>query len=457
MQAPGRARGWPVALALVLAVAGSALIDRIDVAARRAAFETDARIAHRLLSQRAAQNDAILATLSLLPDPSLPGLSLPAELGQVLQVRRGGTAPEPPPLASGRYTLQRSGPAGTVALDIDARALVPADDWPYAPGGPVQVELQQGEQRLVLTPAGPAAGSGGRFEFRKRLAAESQPFDVVVVQVWPWWQRSWAALALWWSALALAAVGLQAWRRQRDERRRAQELLRLGQVGRLNALGELAAGMAHELNQPLTAVSANAQAAQRLLDDDPPDTAGARDAMAQAVAQARRAAGVVARLRRLVERPDVGSRLQPCALGPVLREALDLLRPECRRLGVQPLVQGDETLRVRADPVALEQIVHNLLSNALHALAAVPEGERRLQLSLSRQGSQGQLQVQDSGPGIAPEALPRLFEPFFTTRDGGLGLGLSLCESLATGMGGSIAAAHAAPRGACFTLKLDSA
>jgi C4-dicarboxylate-specific signal transduction histidine kinase len=255
------------------------------------------------------------------------------------------------------------------------------------------------------------------------------------------------------AALAAAA----AWQRQRAERRRALELLRLGQVGRLNALGELAAGMAHELNQPLTAVLANVQAAQRLLADEPPETDTARTAMAQAVQQARRAGEVVARLRRMVERPELGAALRPLALGEALRSALDLLAPDFSRLGVVLAVDDQSSPAVLAEPVALEQIVHNLLSNALQALEQVPAAERRLWVSLATVGSLGLLTVRDSGPGIAPELLPRIFEPFFSTRPGGLGLGLSLCETLAAGMGGSLTARAVPARGAEFVLALPLA
>jgi C4-dicarboxylate-specific signal transduction histidine kinase len=116
--------------------------------------------------------------------------------------------------------------------------------------------------------------------------------------------------------LAWARHGL----RQRAERSRAEELLRLGQVARLNTLGELAAGMAHELNQPLTAVLASTQAARRLLDDDPPELDTARQAMAQAVEQARRASDVVGRLRRASSGPTCPARprrwiwLKPCGV-----------------------------------------------------------------------------------------------------------------------------------------------
>ena len=230
-------------------------------------------------------------------------------------------------------------------------------------------------------------------------------------------------------------------------------------MARLNTLGELAAGMAHELNQPLTAVLANTQAAQRLLAEDPPELDTARQAMAQAVDQSRRAAEVVGRLRRTVERPvasDGAPTSSPLLLDLVeaARRAVHLLEPECRRRSVAPQVQADAAVMVDADPVAVDQIVHNLLMNALQAMDAVPVAQRALQLTLRREGDVGELAVADRGPGIAPEALPHLFEPFFSTRDGGLGLGLSLCETLAQGMGGSLAAANQPGGGAVFTLRL---
>jgi C4-dicarboxylate-specific signal transduction histidine kinase len=246
--------------------------------------------------------------------------------------------------------------------------------------------------------------------------------------------------------------------RQREQRQRAEELLRLGQVARLNTLGELAAGLAHELNQPLTAVLANTQAAQRLLAEEPPELDTARTAMAQATGQARRAAEVVGRLRRTLERPDHSTHLQPTVLQETVNDALHLLAPECARRSVHTQVQAPaEPVRVMADPVALEQIVHNLLMNALQALDKVAESQRQLQISLTVSKDQGTLTVLDTGPGIGADVLPHVFEPFFTTRQGGLGLGLSLCETLASNMGGSLTAANQAPLGAAFALTLPLA
>jgi C4-dicarboxylate-specific signal transduction histidine kinase len=140
----------------------------------------------------------------------------------------------------------------------------------------------------------------------------------------------------------------------------------------------------------------------------------------------------------------------------LVRQVLDLREPELRHLGVTVQPPGDAPA-VRADPVAAEQIVHNLIGNAIQALAEVPAGERRLTLTLSANAGHATLTVRDSGPGFADEALAHLFEPFYTTKPGGLGLGLSLSESLAQAMHGTLLAGHARPRGAELTLCLPLA
>ena len=478
---PSRARrrlpwvlGW-----LLAAAAGAAWLAQQSLARQREAFDTDARIVHRLLSQRAVQHDAMLGTLALLqPGAERPEQRLPALQPQVLRVLRrdpGASWPDTAwaaaegqsrqlrravlagaDFAHGRATLLIGGVPASFALDIDLRQAVPVAEWPIAADSPVRVSLQHEGHELELQ-SGRALAGPWHFDARKRLASDSQPFDVVLSQRVGWAALPWGAMALWSLAAAGAVAAIGAWRRQRSARRRAEELLRLGQVARLNALGELAAGMAHELNQPLTAVLANTQGALRLLADDPPETDAARGAMQQAAAQARRASEVLGRLRRAVERPDAHAALQPVALSEAVRNALYLLEPECRRRHVEPALDGGHELQVMADPVALEQIVHNLLLNALQALEAVPPAQRALALGLAAEGGSGVLRVEDSGPGIPDDQLPHVFEPFYSTRRGGLGLGLSLCETLAAGMGGSLSAQPRAPRGAVFRLALPLA
>ena len=486
--------GWWLAWGLLTAL-GAVALARQELTHQRENFEADARIAHRLLSQRAVQQDAVLATLALLQPAGTTGATAQPEqrlssvYPQILEVQRRAAA-EPWPvdvpaaqaalvqaeatsrkagraalaaahLASGKYRLVLGADPNSYALLIDVATMLPWTEWPMPrETSPVRLTLEQEGQVFVVQPGrlkdGPLAG--WRFEFHKHLASASQPFDVFAIRQVGWAELPWAWMLAWAAGIALLLAALQTALAQRAARRRAEELLRLGQVARLNTLGELAAGMAHELNQPLTAVLANTQAARRLLLEDPPELDTARTAMTQAAEQARRASDVVGRLRRAVERPDLAGKLAPVDLQATVGEALDLLEPECARREVATtLVPSQQAVTVLADRVALEQIVHNLVMNALQALEKVPAAERRLTLAITVGGGLGNLTVQDSGPGIAPEVLPRIFEPFFSTRSGGLGLGLNLCESLAGNMGGTLAASNVPPRGAALRLSLPLA
>jgi len=337
-----RQGGWIVAWCALAALGGVALA-RHELASQREAFEADARIAHRLLSQRAVQQDAVLATLALLQpagntgnaggkDPTAqPEQRLSSVYPQILEVQRRGPGEAWPidvpaaraalaeaeavsrqagrvalavsHLAAGRYRLVLGANPNSYALLIDVGTMLPWSEWPMPrETTPVRLTLAQDGQVFVVQPGrlrdGPFAG--WRFEFHKHLATDSQPFDVHAVRQVGWGELPWAWMLAWAAGIGALLWALQAAWHQRAQRRRAEELLRLGQVARLNTLGELAAGMAHELNQPLTAVLANAQAARRLLDEDPPELDTARHAMAQAAEQARRASTVVGRLRRAV-------------------------------------------------------------------------------------------------------------------------------------------------------------
>ncbi|MBR0565525.1 hypothetical protein J5J83_05255 [Azoarcus sp. L1K30] len=476
---------------VVLWLSLSLVASGIEVVASHArhedAFQTDARIIHRLLSQRAVQHEAILATLALLQPGGQNAAEqaaqrLPAVYSQILRVERWMTAAPrdgrlPVALAAaaaesqrqrhavltaidasaGHYWLVLAARPASYALEIDIHSMVPWDEWPLPrQDSPVRVVLQLDDQEIVVSPG--VVHEGGalvqRLSFSKTIAADSQPFTVAVSRQLGWRSLPWGRLVLWWLGCA-ALCGLLAWLQvQRRARQRAEEMLRFGQIARLNTLGELAAGLAHELNQPLAAVSANAQAASRLLNSEPPDLDTARYAMTQAVGQARRAAEVLSRLRRAIERPGLAERMEPVNLYAAVRNVLALLQAETDRLGLKPALDGDAVLQVQADPVALEQIIHNLLINALQAMADTPVPARRLALQIEAEDSVARLTIADGGPGIPPEALPHLFEPFFSTKENGLGLGLSLCETLATGMGGRIDAANLAEGGAAFCLTL---
>lgn len=486
MIAPLKRHGFWLALWALGTLVIGVLLGQAEIARQTETFNTDARIAHRLLSQRAVQHDAILATLALLRTTdanATPEKSLPSVYPQILAVHRSDDASPWPEaaqrqaqqesiklgravvasanLAQQRFQLLLAAQPTSYALDIDLHAMVPWSEWPMAPEtSAMRITLAHADQSMVLQPGTlpPQPSHGWHLEAHKVLASPSQAFAMTAQQHVPWSALPWAwtaGCALAWGAL-LWGARLQ-WQ-QRAEQQRNEERLRLGQVARLNTLGELAAGMAHELNQPLTAVLANTQAARRMLHDDPPDLAASQAAMEQAVQQARRASDVVGRLRRAVERPGTSGTVQSLNLHDAVRKVLYVLEPELARSQVIPVVHApSKGVLVLADAVAVEQILHNLMNNALQALEAVPANQRELQLTLSASDAHGQVRVQDNGMGLAPEVLPHVFEPFFTTREGGLGLGLSLCETLASGMGGSLLAANAPTRGAVFTLQLPLA
>jgi len=479
--------------ATLLALLGATAIVRWDIAIRRETFAVDARIAHRLLSQRAAQLDAVLATLALLApgtDAEEPAVRLPALWPAVLSVQRSD-AQHPWPNADlgageeqsralaadkrhavlaavdparAHYALVLASKPASWALIVDAKRLVPADEWPLSDTGPVRALLVTGTNTLVLHPGAPEAvqpaGLTPGFTFSKVLATPSQPFELRLQRATGPAQWPWAWLLAWLAACAGASAALLTLQRARELQHRNAELVRMAQAARLNTLGELAAGMAHELNQPLAAVLASTQAAQRLLqedeqagpkapDDDGPDLPAVRQALGLATAQARRASDVLTRLRRLVRDPTQGAVLQDVDLQALCVEMLNLLGPELQRRSITASVSGNAPA-IWADPVMLEQIMHNLVTNAMQALedAATPSPSISVMLQPLPAQAQAQLRVRDNGPGFAPEQLGRVFEPFFSTRKGGLGLGLPLCETLAQALGGSLQARNVDAKGA---------
>ena len=222
--------------------------------------------------------------------------------------------------------------------------------------------------------------------------------------------------------------------------------------------------MVQELGEPMRAAQTATQAANQLLlrgaeSGEPPSLGDAQAAVGQAARNVERAADVVNRLRHVVEQPDLSGALRPVSLLAAARGAVDLVSPELERLGIKHSIQSTGAdITVIAEPVALGQIIHNLLINAMQALQEVRPSERILTLKLvSIEPHTAQLSIQDSGLGINNDVVAHIFKPFFTTRLGALGLGLSLSETLAGSMGGSVSAYNRVPRGAEFCLVLPLA
>lgn len=233
-----------------------------------------------------------------------------------------------------------------------------------------------------------------------------------------------------------------------------QEVTRLSRVA---VLGELSGALAHELNQPLTAILSNAQAAQRFLLAPQPALAEVSEILADIVAADRRAGDIIRRLRGLFGKAE--SQQRPILASALATEVAALLRNDLINRGValQLDLQAADA-EVLADPVQLQQVLVNLLINACDAMAACAPGSASVTLRCTRTG-EGMLcfVVSDRGPGIAAGQQERIFEPFFSTKENGMGLGLSICRNIATAHGGRLWADNLDEGGAAFHLCLPEA
>jgi PAS domain S-box-containing protein len=245
------------------------------------------------------------------------------------------------------------------------------------------------------------------------------------------------------------------------ERKRAADALRevqmeLAHANRLATMGQLAASIAHEVNQPIGAARNNAHAALRFLSGDPPDMAEVVEALECVVNDTYRAGDIVARIRDQVKK--VPPRKEGVDLNDAIEEVIALVRGELskNRVLVQThLAQGLPP--VHADRVQLQQVMLNLILNAIEAMNSVDADARELVISTESSPAVGlHVTVADSGPGVAPEDRERIFESFYTTKSGGVGIGLCICRSIIDGHGGRLWADARLPRGAAFGFTLPA-
>ena len=229
--------------------------------------------------------------------------------------------------------------------------------------------------------------------------------------------------------------------------------LQLAHAARVSMLGELAASVAHEVNQPLTAILANAKAARRWLGRAAPDIDEAQAALGGIVQASERASQVIGRIRALARRADPEH--HPLDLNALVRDTLELLQRELERAPLELRVELAPALPdVVGDRVELQQVLINLVMNALQAMAA-GGAPARLDIRTVREDGGVRLAVRDNGPGIADADSQRLFEPFFSTKSDGMGLGLSICRSIIAKHGGRIGA-RATPPGSTFSIELPA-
>jgi PAS domain S-box-containing protein len=239
------------------------------------------------------------------------------------------------------------------------------------------------------------------------------------------------------------------------ERRRAEEDRQaLAHANRITIMGQLTASIAHEVNQPIAAVVTNAQAALRWLNMQPPDPEEVRQALDRIVRNGKRAGDVIGRIRALVAK--VAPRKDRLDINDTIREVIALTRSELHRTGTSLQTQlADGLPLVPGDRIQLQQVMLNLILNAVEAMSGSDEGSRELLISTEEDGANGvRIAVRDWGPGLKPESVDRLFDPFYTTKPDGMGMGLSICRSIIEAHGGRLWAAINVPQGAIFQFTL---
>jgi signal transduction histidine kinase len=271
------------------------------------------------------------------------------------------------------------------------------------------------------------------------------------------WERSWPAQTV----RAFEAIG-QIFGFGLERKLAVAEMIRLrnelNYVSRLNTMGELAASMAHELNQPLGAILNNAEALQAMLASDEPNLEEIRAGIADIIQDNNRARETIRRVWALFCRADVTK--SKTNLGEVLYEigrivrSDSLLRRICLKIEVEPLLPP-----VIAERVQLQQAIINLILNAFDAVAPIADGTREVLVEASAVDASDSLEllVRDTGIGIAPEAITHIFDPFYTTKPRGMGMGLAIAKSIIDAHGGTISASSNRERGTTFAIRLPIA
>ena len=251
------------------------------------------------------------------------------------------------------------------------------------------------------------------------------------------------------------AAAVQVFRESIIERHRTHA--ELAHVNRVATVGQLTASIAHEVNQPIAASVTNADAALRWLAANPPDVGEVREALSRIVEEGRRAGDVIGRIRALIKKaPPPKTRFD---LNEAVLDVLAITRSEVLRHAVSLQMQLAEGLPpIEGERTQVQQVILNLILNAVEAMSGIDEGARELQISTQQDRAGDVLvQVRDSGPGLDPRSVDRVFEAFYTTNTEGMGMGLVICRSIVAAHRGRIWASANEPRGAVLQFTLAPA
>lgn len=254
----------------------------------------------------------------------------------------------------------------------------------------------------------------------------------------------------------LLGISMDITENKEAELRTKQHRNELLHLSRVNMLGHFSGSLAHELNQPLTAILSNAQAARRRLALNPIDLKELQEILGDIVDEDQRAAEIIRRLRRLFNRGEV--QWQSIDMNRLMSETLKLIHSDLVIQGMTPIIQLAADLpTVQGDPVPLQQVLLNLITNAVDAMVDTPPGERQLTIRTEAiDQSSVRVSVMDRGHGIDAGQRDRIFEPFFTTKRHGMGMGLAISQSILAAHGSSLAVSNNPDRGTTLSFVLSN-
>jgi C4-dicarboxylate-specific signal transduction histidine kinase len=241
--------------------------------------------------------------------------------------------------------------------------------------------------------------------------------------------------------------------RQRVQAALQQSQVELAHVGRLTAMGELVASIAHEVGQPLTAIVTNGSFVLRKLRAATTNRNDLRGATEAIVADGKRASSIISRIRALLKKQNTDR--AEIEINDAIQEVVSLLSNESSRHQILMSTELAAGLpRVRGDRVQLQQVMVNLIMNAVDATRAISDGPREILIRSGKQGERVIVSVEDTGMGLTSKQMERIFEPFFTTKAQGIGMGLSISRSIVESHSGKLSASRRTPRGAKFEFML---
>jgi C4-dicarboxylate-specific signal transduction histidine kinase len=252
-------------------------------------------------------------------------------------------------------------------------------------------------------------------------------------------------------------VHLDITQRKQAELERTRSRTEIYHLNRVAAMGQLAASLAHELSQPLAAIMSNAEAAQRFAGRPNPDMVEIREALEDITRDDKRARGVIQGMRAMLKKQSV--LVEPVDLNEIATSVVQMIRNDAALRGMRiELALVPSAVMVKGDEVALQQVVLNLASNGLDAMTDTT-AERRLTVrtTIEQVAGVGAIWVEDSGPGVSADVREKLFQPFFTTKTTGLGMGLSICQSIVESLSGRIDLKNRPGKGAAFFVELPLA